>query len=87
MKVLASKVLMFAVLLGALSSPALAESKSQTFRVSCIVMPQMQITAPEQGSSIDSVRIQSNFGEQFNTSEGWRVNGGQKTKLYTVTAL
>jgi hypothetical protein len=87
MKAFVSKVLMLATLLGVLSSPSFAESKSHTVHVSCIVMPEMQITSTQPGFSIDSVRIQSNFGEQFNTSEGWRISGGQKTKLYTVTAL
>lgn len=78
---------MFAVLLGALCSPAFAESKSHTVRVSCVVMPEINITAPEAGFSVDSVKVHSNFGEQFNTSEVWRMNGTERTKLYTVTAL
>ncbi len=78
---------MLVALAGVLSSPAFADSKSQTVHVSCVVMPEMQIMNTQQGFLMDSVRVQSNFGEQFNTSEGWRVSGGQKTKLYTVTAL
>ena len=87
MKVLVSTVLMLAVLIGGLTSPAFADSKSQTVRVSCVIEPQMQITRAGQEFSLDSVRIQSNFGEKLTTSEAWRVNGSQRTKLYTVTAL
>ena len=76
--------LVFTVLLGMmLVSPlsARADSRSATVRVSCTVVPVIEMVQK------DTLGVRSNLGKQYLSNESWVDRDGQRIKLVSVTAL
>ena len=64
-------------------SEGLAETKSQSFRVSCeIVHPMELITAKDQPTD-----VQSNLKNEFRVTEDFRMSSMGPVKMYSLTAL
>ena len=60
---------------------ALADARSATVRVSCTVVPMIEMVQK------DTVSVRSNLGKQYLSNESWIDRGGQRVKLVSVTAL
>ena len=76
--------LVFTFLLGiALLNPpsALADSRSATVRISCTVVPMIEMVQDK------TVNVRSNLGKQYLSSESWIDRGGQRVQLVSITAL
>ena len=73
----------WALLLSAVFLPcaALADSKSKTVRISCTVVPMIELTQRE------TLSVQSNLGKQYRLLESQTERAGQKVQLYSLTAL
>lgn len=73
----------YTLLLSAFFLPltAAAESKSKTVRISCTVVPMIEM------SQTDSFSMRSNLGKQLRMTESYTERAGQKVQLYSLTAL
>lgn len=69
------------------ANPCFAQTKSKTVRVSCVIPEQVQVSLPQDIQGVESLSIRANQGSFYQTTEGWRINGAERTKLFTVTAL
>ena len=86
-----------------MAAPALADSRTATVRVSCTILPMIEIatlTAQpssavsavksaewEMNSNGTAVKVDTNFGNKFTTSEATLQNQNGLMKVYSVTAL
>ena len=72
--------LLLAGMLFAVPAPCFAASRSVSARVSCTVVPMIEITS-------QTLQAHSNLRGQFLSSESLVDRGGQKVRLVSVTAL
>ena len=63
-----------------LAVPALADSRTATVRVSCTILPMIEIATP-------AASVNTNLGNKFTTSEATLQNQNGPMKVYSVTAL
>jgi len=62
-------------------TPLFAGSRSATVRVSCTILPMIEI------SSAKTPSIKTNLGSDYGVTESIRKAGNDKIKLYSITAL
>ena len=80
-----TKILLNILLFVALATPGWAASKSASVRVSCTIKPVIALSTAVTPKT--AVQAESNLGNQYQMTEDIRVQGGQKTRLYSLTAL
>ena len=76
--------LLFLMVLGVMvcdPMPALADSRAATVRVSCTVVPMIEMV---QNTTLTA---RSNLGDQYLSNETWVDRSGQQVKLVSITAL
>ena len=78
-----------------MNSPLLAESRSATVRVSCTILPMIEVSTPdltpraELGIVSDNglISVRTNLGKNYSLAEVSRKTSEGLLKLYSVTAL
>ena len=66
-------------------TPLFAGSRSATVRVSCTILPMIEI--PEITSDGSAVSVKTNLGRNYALTESFRKTGNDKVKLYSLTVL
>ncbi len=62
-----------------------ADTRSATARVSCTILPMIEI--PEITSDGSAVSVKTNLGRNYALTESFRKTGNEKVKLYSITVL
>lgn len=82
------------IMLGfALSSPVWADTRTATMRVSCTILPMIELSSPELPTlgltgQVSDVRVNTNMGKKFGMDvRSQKTTDGSLLKIYSVTAL
>ena len=76
-----------------LASPVWADTRTATMRVSCTILPMIEISSPELSTlgltgQASDVRVNTNMGKKFGMDmQSRHASDGSLIKIYSVTAL